>query len=381
MKLLDIQEKSKSNGNEIIYPKYLVRRIPPHTNQFVRRQQYGGWNWRNDQSQHPDAITGSRYNVYSPQFLSPSYHHPSFSLQRPTLYPRNQRFSQRPTVLRPNAPTFYPRQRTQSNNTVFEPHQTGELMIIQGRMNFKQIDVLLDTGSRESVNIIPKNIISQIKRYHNVEYIKTKIATINGEIKVSEAITLQLKIGEIIEKIKFLIVNVELKYLIISNKTMSIFELNINFSDYKIFQRGKQILKNYESKKNIKENETLKFNNNKIITKKTDNVFNIEIIPNSDYDIINMIIDKYKHVFAKNKFDVGELKCNSPKIILTSELPIANRPYRTSFKDDTEIKKQLDALLKAGIIKPSYSSYAAPITLAFKKEDMLVHDYVSITES
>ncbi|GFX72835.1 retrovirus-related Pol polyprotein from transposon 297 [Trichonephila clavipes] len=222
---------------------------------------------------------------------------------------------------------------------------------------------------QESVNIIPKNKISQIKGYHNVEYIKTKIVTINGEIEVSEAITLQLKIGEIIENIKFLIVNVELKYLIISNKTMSILELNINFSDYKSFQRGKPIVKNYKSKKNIKEKETLKFSNNKIITKKTDNVFNIEIIPNSDYDIITMIIDKYKHVFAKNKFDVGELKCNSPKIKLTSELLIANRPYRTSFKDDTEIKKQLDALLKAGIIKLSYSSYAAPITLAFKKED------------
>ncbi|GFU28886.1 hypothetical protein TNCV_470191 [Trichonephila clavipes] len=173
MKLLDIQEKSKSNGNEIIYPKYPVTRIPDHTNQFVRRQQYGGWNWRNDQSQHPDAITGSRYNVYSPQFLSPSYHHPSFSLQRPILYPRNQRFPQRPTVLRPNAPTFNPRQRTQNNNTVFQPHQTGELIIIQGRINFKQVDVLLDTGS--SVNIIPKNIISQVKGYHNVEYIKKKL--------------------------------------------------------------------------------------------------------------------------------------------------------------------------------------------------------------
>ncbi|GFV92090.1 hypothetical protein TNCV_1895261 [Trichonephila clavipes] len=149
MKLLDIQEKSKSNGNEIIYPKYPVTRIPHHTNQFVRRQQYGRWNWRNDQSQHPDAITGSRYNVYSPQFLLPSYHHPSFSLQRPTLYQRNQRFPQRPTVLRPNAPTFNLRQRTQNNNTVFQPHQTGELIIIQGRINFKQVDVLLDTGSRE----------------------------------------------------------------------------------------------------------------------------------------------------------------------------------------------------------------------------------------
>ncbi|GFX97375.1 mitotic-spindle organizing protein 2A [Trichonephila clavipes] len=190
MKHLDIQEKSKSSKNEVIYPKYPVTRLPHHTNQFARRQQYGGWNWRNDQSQHPDAITGSRYNVYSPQFLSPSYHHPSYSLQRPILY-RNQRFPQRPTVLRPNAPTFNPRQRTQNNNTVFQPHQTGELIIIQGRINFKQVDVLLDTGS--SVNIIPKNIISQIKEYHNVEYIKTKIATINGEIEVSEAITLQLK--------------------------------------------------------------------------------------------------------------------------------------------------------------------------------------------
>ncbi|GFS80909.1 retrotransposable element Tf2 protein type 3 [Trichonephila clavipes] len=180
MKLLDIQEKSKSSKNEVIYPKYPRTRIPYHTNQFAHRQQYGGWNWRNDQSQHPDTITNTRYNVYSPQFPSP-YHHPSFSLQRPTLYPRNQRFPQRPTVLRPNAPTFYPRQRTQNNNTVFQPHQTRELMIIQGRINFKQVDVLLDTGS--SVNIIPKNIISQIKGYHNVEYIKTKIATINGEIE------------------------------------------------------------------------------------------------------------------------------------------------------------------------------------------------------
>ncbi|GFW10749.1 transposable element Tcb1 transposase [Trichonephila clavipes] len=185
MKLLDIQEKSKSSKNEVIYTKYPMTRIPYHTNQFAHRQQYGGWNWRNDQSQHPDTITNTRYKVYSPQFPSP-YHHPSFSLQRPTLYPRNQQFPQRPTVLRPNAPTFYPWQRTQENYTLVQPHRTRELMIIQGRINFKQVDVLLDTGS--SVNIIPKNIISQIKGYHNVEYIKTKIATINGEIEQTSVI-------------------------------------------------------------------------------------------------------------------------------------------------------------------------------------------------
>ncbi|GFU62883.1 hypothetical protein TNCV_4433101 [Trichonephila clavipes] len=71
MKLLDIQEKSKSSKNEVIYPKYPMTRIPYHMNQFAHRQQYGGWNWRNDQSQHPDTITNTRYNVYSPQFPSP----------------------------------------------------------------------------------------------------------------------------------------------------------------------------------------------------------------------------------------------------------------------------------------------------------------------
>ncbi|GFU33497.1 hypothetical protein TNCV_1797511 [Trichonephila clavipes] len=112
MKLLDIQEKSKSNRNEVIYPKYPMTRIPHHTNRFAHRQQYGRWNWRNDQSQHPDSITGSRYNVYSHELPSPFYHHPSFSFQQPTMYPRNQQLPQRPAVMQPDAPTFYPRQRT-----------------------------------------------------------------------------------------------------------------------------------------------------------------------------------------------------------------------------------------------------------------------------
>ncbi|XP_035221065.1 uncharacterized protein LOC118194000, partial [Stegodyphus dumicola] len=42
------------------------------------------------------------------------------------------------------------------------------------------------------------------------------------------------------------------------------------------------------------------------------------------------------------------------------------RPYRASPKDNSEIKKQIDELLKAGIIKPSYSPYAAPVALAYK---------------
>ncbi|GFX60714.1 hypothetical protein TNCV_4976901 [Trichonephila clavipes] len=117
-----------------------------------------------------------RFLRYNRETENPIYNQP------PTIYPRSRRLQQRPTVFQPDAPTFYPRQRTQANYTLVQPHRTEELVIIQGIVNFKQVEVLLDTGS--SVNIIPKNIISQIKGHHNAEYVKTKIATINREIKM-----------------------------------------------------------------------------------------------------------------------------------------------------------------------------------------------------
>lgn len=81
---------------------------------------------------------------------------------------------------------------------------------------------------------------------------------------------------------------------------MGSFELIINFNEQKIFQRGKIISKKVESKEIVRDknkhnrgNKILK--NNEFISKKADHVFNVEIIPNSVYDNINVIIDKYKH--------------------------------------------------------------------------------------
>ncbi|GFT23848.1 hypothetical protein TNCV_3207191 [Trichonephila clavipes] len=48
-----------------------MTRIPYHTNQFAHRQQYGGWNWRNDQSQHPDTITP----IQDIRYTLLSFHH------------------------------------------------------------------------------------------------------------------------------------------------------------------------------------------------------------------------------------------------------------------------------------------------------------------
>lgn len=84
---------------------------------------------------------------------------------------------------------------------------------------------------------------------------------------------------------------------------------------------------------------------------------------------IRKLISQFSTIFAKNKYDVGTINLDPPKIVLTSELPIAQRPYRASVKDNAEIKKQIDELLKADLIKPSCSPYAAPITLVHKKDE------------
>ncbi|KMQ81783.1 enzymatic poly [Lasius niger] len=57
------------------------------------------------------------------------------------------------------------------------------------------------------------------------------------------------------------------------------------------------------------------------------------------------------------------------RIRLTSDEPIALRPYRTSEKEQLEIDKQIEQMLKADIIQPSQSNYAAPVTLVYKRDD------------
>ncbi|UYV63815.1 hypothetical protein LAZ67_2005744 [Cordylochernes scorpioides] len=82
-------------------------------------------------------------------------------------------------------------------------------------------------------------------------------------------------------------------------------------------------------------------------------------IPLSFLDIIN----RYSHIFSSNKFDVPKLKIPPVKIHTLSDKIIALRPYRASLVDQREIQEQVNQMLKFGIIEPSFSPYASPVTL------------------
>lgn len=84
---------------------------------------------------------------------------------------------------------------------------------------------------------------------------------------------------------------------------------------------------------------------------------------------IDKLTNRYKSVFAKDKYDVGTVKDYEARIDLIEEKYFYKRPYRCTFDDRREIENQIAKLLEKGLIEESYSPFAAPVTLAFKKDE------------
>lgn len=84
---------------------------------------------------------------------------------------------------------------------------------------------------------------------------------------------------------------------------------------------------------------------------------------------IQILINKYETIFAKNKFDVGQVKHHEAHIKLLEHKFVAKKPYRCSTLDQKEIEFQIKKLLKTGLIEESCSPFASPVTLAYKREE------------
>ncbi len=83
---------------------------------------------------------------------------------------------------------------------------------------------------------------------------------------------------------------------------------------------------------------------------------------------ISQIISDFNRIFAKNKFDVGRVTGSEASVKLTEHRYVYRKPYRCNIVDQKEIETQISKLFKAGLIEESTSPFAAPVTLAFKKQ-------------
>ena len=67
--------------------------------------------------------------------------------------------------------------------------------------------------------------------------------------------------------------------------------------------------------------------------------------------INNNLIERYHHIFAVNKNDIGCIQGEMAKIILTNETPITCRPYRCTEEEQIKIDNEINRLLKIGFIR------------------------------
>lgn len=189
---------------------------------------------------------------------------------------------------------------------------------------------------------------------------KINLKTINGVYQTNGLIKIKAKILDIEDYIHVFIINNEnFKYdFLMGLDCIKKFKLKQN-ENLEIEQDNSESTE-IKNKYQINFNEHFEVNTFNVLTNHLNN--------NEEKQIMNLI-EQYKNIFAKDKYDIGTVKDYEARIDLIIDKYCSKRPYRCSIDDKKEIEKQISELLKRNIIEESYSPFAAPVTLAYKKDE------------
>ncbi|UYV70155.1 hypothetical protein LAZ67_7002015, partial [Cordylochernes scorpioides] len=297
------------------------------------------------------------------------------------------------------------------------------LLLFSVFINQISLPCVLDTAS--SISIIPLKYLNHI--YYKIldNSPKERIGQVEGFSYPLYKILVRLSLGKITKYQEMFVCDSPIEYLILGLPTFYIFKLQIDFSKNLLFQNYK-FLYSFNPKTDnqksyattlcipdpyyVKNSSLLNINplcnfnsfdipntNVKLINptsnpiidfnsfhsmRQPDSIINynsyldfskVDINPNFSNQTISDMLHKYKNVFSKHNFDIGHIKTNPICISLLDNIPIAQKPYRTSFYNNAEIQKQITELLKYDIIRPSSSPYSSPALLVNKKSDTPNH--------
>lgn len=187
------------------------------------------------------------------------------------------------------------------------------------------------------------------------------LVTINGVKKTSGLTTLKIKILEIEKKVDV--------YIIDEQSFGYDFLIGLDLiREFKLTQGDDLQISQNKNKENTNTTDEYKINFNEHVNEED---FKISINHLNEYQQteINDLIAKYTSAFAKNKYDIGTVNGYEARIDLLVDQYCSKRPYRCSLEDKKEIEEQIGNLLDNKLIEESYSPFAAPVTLAYKKEE------------
>ena len=84
---------------------------------------------------------------------------------------------------------------------------------------------------------------------------------------------------------------------------------------------------------------------------------------------LSEFLNKNRDVFATNLGEIGHTKLIKHEILTGGVPPVKCRPYRTTPQMRAEIDRQLDEMLKYGIVEDSLSDYCSPVVMVKKKNN------------
>jgi hypothetical protein len=79
------------------------------------------------------------------------------------------------------------------------------------------------------------------------------------------------------------------------------------------------------------------------------------------------LLDQYGDLFVTQNENIGIVPFIKHVVDTGEAEPIRSKPYRVSFKEQQVIRKLVDEMLEAGVIRPSRSHWASPVVLVKKK--------------
>lgn len=82
-------------------------------------------------------------------------------------------------------------------------------------------------------------------------------------------------------------------------------------------------------------------------------------------DLLNLV-NQYRSIFALTLKEIGCTDLITMDIV-DNDIPVRHKPYKNSYEDRQEIKRQVGELKQLGIVKETNSQYASPVLLVGKK--------------
>jgi len=240
---------------------------------------------------------------------------------------------------------------------------------------------IYDSGS--NVSLLNSKLLSKPKkRVKNTKGVS--LTTINGAKSADGIVTIKIKIFEIEENMDVFVVDKKnfkydfligldciKKFRLIQNERLEItqkIKKTQDITEDKIENKiSLQNINNNPKKEKEVINEYQINYNEHIDTKKFQ--ISVDHLKMKQRAEIEKLIYKYKTAFAKDKYDIGTVRDYEAHIDLMTEKYCYKRPYRCSIEDKKEIEKQIAKLLENNLIEESYSPFAAPVTLALKRNE------------